>query len=235
MAAGIMSEDKYEVDDFLNRLPEPYRGRLSLALAVSGFRADVAAKRPLLESLFNIVPLARKKVTDVERKLASYLDTEESTREAFENTAKKNEIWEMGANRALYTDAASALILISATELDRLHRRASVDLFERGAETYVHGIYIARAIYALANQYKHLAKWRSEGTLNDDAPIVAALVGEASREDAAAEFLLRGYPRYEEFEDALLSCADNIVTDGSIPASGRGGIPRITMRPGAKG
>ena len=29
----------------------------------------------------------------------------------------------------------------------------------------------------------------------------------------------------------MLSCADGIVTDGTIPATGRGGIPIITMRP----
>jgi hypothetical protein len=64
--------------------------------------------------------------------------------------------------------------------------------------------------------------------------LVAALVDDPLREDAAAEFLRRGFAHYNDLEAAILSCADGLVTDGTIPSTGRAGIPIITMQPGAQ-
>jgi hypothetical protein len=208
--------------------------QLRAPAAVAGFRANVAVKRPLLESLFNIIPVARGKAEEQEPIIASWLDSSDEARTIMDDPQKKAAIWTAGANRALFTDAGSALMLLAMAELDRLHRRVGVSLFERGAATYAPGVSVARAIYALANQYKHLGKWRKaphEG--KDDKPIVAALVGDPMREDACAEFLKRAFATYDDFERAMLSCADDIVTDGTIPATGRGGIPVITMRSGS--
>lgn len=62
-----------------------------------------------------------------------------------------------------------------------------------------------------------------------DREILTQLLDDAMREDAAAEFSMRGFPDYDLFAAAVRSCADNIVTDGTIPPSGNAGIP--TMQP----
>jgi len=204
---------------------------LRVALAVTGFRANIVVKRPLLEALFNIVPVARAKAEPLEHESASWMDSASGLREALENPDNKHKVWEASANRALFTDAASALMLIVASELERLFRETSVSLFNRGESTYAPNICVARAVWSLANQYKHLGEWRQNPDQSRaDKAIVRTLVDDEMRADAAAEFLKRGgYREYHLFENALISCSDNIVGDGSIPASGRAGMPVVTM------
>jgi len=213
--------------NFIDKLPH----NLQMAYAVSGFRGSVTVKRPLLESLYNVIAPARLKSSALSGEVASWFDTMEGTRAAFDDPAKKEKIWELGPHSALISDAASTMLLIAASELDRLHQKAGISLFERGQSTYVATIRFSRATYALANQYKHLGKWRhNERNGGEDRKLVQALVDDPLREDAAAEFLLRGYATYDPFEAALLSCSDGIVTDGTIPETGRAGLPTITMR-----
>jgi hypothetical protein len=215
---------------FLERLPEPLRGKLKLSLAVAGFRVEIATKGPLMKSLFDIVPVAKGKSETLSRTLAPMLDTEEGARKLFNEQPLKTHIYEMDANRALLTDASAAIILIADAAIDRLYQKVGVSLFARGANTYASGIKIAQAISSLANQYKHLGEWLQTSTsMAKDRQVVEALVGDPLKADAAAEFLSH-FADYGEFEDALISCADDIVTDGTIPAKGRAGVPVITMR-----
>jgi hypothetical protein len=200
---------------------------------VAGFRANIAVKRPLLESLFNIIPVARAKNEALSPEIASWFDSMEETRRAFDEPERKQKIWEMGANYSLANDTASAIVLLIYSELDRLHRATDVSLFERGAFTYVPGIRFSRAVYALANQVKHLGRWKREADAGrDERAILAQLVDDPLRVDASAEFLKRGYETYDALEAAVISCGDGIATEGIIPAEGRAGVPRITMRPG---
>lgn len=215
----------------IDLLGEPIR----LPAAVSTFRGSVAVKRPLLESLFNIIAVARGHAEEQEPVIAAWFDTPEGAKSAFNDPEKKRMIWAAAAQRTLMTDSASALLLIVAAEYDRFHRSAQVSVLDRGAASYITGIPVARAIHTLANQYKHLGKWRvipTEGA--KERPIIAALVDDPLREDAAAEFLRRAFTSYDDLEAAILSCADGLVTDGTIPSIGRAGISIITMQPGSE-
>jgi hypothetical protein len=205
---------------------------LKVPAAVAGFRANIGVKRPLLESLFGTVTRAREKAERLEPTIASWFDDMETLRQAFIDPERKNMIWEAAAHRALFTDSAAALILIVDAEMDRLYRESQTSLFGRGVDSYVPGITVSSAVHGLANQYKHLGKWRAtSGSDGNDKAIIRALVGDPLLQDAAAEFLRRGFSKYNDLEAAILSCADGIVTDGTIPATGRGGIPFITMNP----
>jgi hypothetical protein len=185
-----------------------------------------------MKSLFDIIPIAKGKADSLAQALAPMLDTMEGANKLFGEKVFKDQIFEMGADRALYTDSGAAIILVADAAIDRLHKEVNLSLFDRGAETYVLGVHIAQAISSLANQYKHIGEWlQSPGATSKDREIVKALVGDPVRLDAAAEFLKRGFTSYNAFEDALISSADDIVTDGTIPARGRSGVPVITMRP----
>jgi hypothetical protein len=134
--------------------------RIRLPAAVSAFRGSVAVKRPLLESLFSIISVARAHAEEQERVIAAWFDTRDGADSAFNDPEKKRMIWEAAAQRTLMTDSASALLLIVAAEYDRFYRSARVSVLDRGEASYVAHIFVARAIHTLANQYKHLGKWR---------------------------------------------------------------------------
>lgn len=208
--------------------PQDLRG----TLAVAGFRAAIATKRPLLEALYGMVVSAREQAEAIEPVIAKWLSSEEGTRAAFNDPAKKERIWVAGAHRTLFSDSASALVLILDAEYERLHRRTGLSTLTRGMTTYVPAIYLSQAIRACANQYKHLAEWYSSPDRSEkDRAILAQLVGDPMREDAAAEFLRRGFRSYDDLSNAVLTVADNIITDGTVPAVGSAGIPTIGMRP----
>jgi|GEM_PF-4435890 len=205
---------------------------IRLPAAVTSFRGSMAVKRPLLESLFNVIRSARAHANELEPVVAAHLDTKEGADSLFNDPDKKRMIWEAAAERTLMTDSAAALILIVAAEYDRLFRTANMPILARGAASYVPHITVAEAVHNLANQYKHLANWRVDPTKGTkERRIVEALVDDALREDAAAEFLHRGFTNYDELDAAIFSCVDGLVTDGTIPSTGRVGIPVITMRP----
>lgn len=95
-------------DDYTDHLPEALR----IPVAVAGFRASIGVKRPLLESLFNLISGARKETETLDKLVASWLDDEANAQSLFTDPEKKEAIWRAGAHRALYSDAASALVLV---------------------------------------------------------------------------------------------------------------------------
>ncbi len=112
-------------DSFLDRLPEPQRGQIKLSIAIAGYRAEIAAKAPLMKSLFDIIPVARRKTEALSHEIAPMLDTIETTRKLFEEPFYKTKIYEMGANRNLYTDSGAAIILLADAAIDRLYPSSS--------------------------------------------------------------------------------------------------------------
>jgi hypothetical protein len=216
-------------DEMMDLFPEAFK----VPMIVVGFKTMVMVQRPHQELTFNSIPAAREMCDAATAALATLLgDDGDGIVNLFEAEDSKNQIWLMGASRALYEDLGSILLLVAASTIDRFYRKIGVPLFDRGVASYVEGISFVRATVALANQYKHLGEWESNPRQNNpDRAIVEQLVDDPLRTDASCEFLKRmGFTRYEEFEDALLSCGDGIA-DPEIVAPGRGGLRRITIRP----
>lgn len=114
-----------------------------------------------------------------------------------------------------YEDTASALVLMSSTTLERLYNATGDSLFARGQKVY-NGTYFSIAVCSLANQFKHLGEWihQPEPKQDRDKQIVEALVDDALRSDACAEFLTRcAFSGYDEYERSLLDCGSGFETD----------------------
>ena len=202
---------------------------LKLPMAVAGYRARIAMQRPHQELTFQSVLVAREKYKQSQASFKEKIDwliprvgMDESVREM---------IYTNAALRALYEDLGATLILLAAASIERLYRSVGVSLFDRGACSYVGSISFVRAVQGLANQYKHWGEWTHGGPRNEeDVRVIAELVDNPFRTDAASEFLSRsGFEKYEQFEDALLSCSDGIAHPSLLP-DGRQGIPTVTLR-----
>jgi hypothetical protein len=210
----------------MNDLPE----FLKLPVILASYTADVVGKRNLLSSFFTSVSQSRQSFASLRGELSGWTDDDlfafpfdESRRALY---AKKE------ASKATYEDSAGALVLIAAASLERLSRALGQMIVDRGAPSYIPGIHFARAVWELANQYKHLGEWRHDPKpkrAQSTMQVVALLVDDPLRSDAAAEFLNRaGLDRYADFEAALLSCIDGLSSASLVPG-GSDGITSVTL------
>jgi hypothetical protein len=213
------------MSDLMGGLPD----FLETPMAVAGYRARIAVQRPHQVLNFDSISVARQQYEEASALINAWPADKFYTLGSDEEA--KQLIWKMEASRALFEDLASILLLLAASTIERFHREVGVELYGRGAESYVAGITFVRAVVALSNQYKHLGQWTHRPRPRElDRDLVEALVDQPFRTDAAAEFLRRsGFTTYDEFESALLTCSDGIA-DPSIIADGRGGMRTITVR-----
>jgi hypothetical protein len=220
------------------RLPDWFPKDAKIEMAVVGYRTRVAVQRLHQELTFNSISTARDKFGEAQKTLKSKMDQfsefSEFLRRVPEDDSIRMAIWESGAAQSLYTDLGAVVLLVAASSVEELHQATGLSIFDRGAASYIGDIPFARAVTALANQYKHRAEWIEQGKgRGSDFEIVAKLVDDPLRPDAAAEFLLRSaFASYEAFEAALLSCADGIVDRERLP-DGKAGIPTFTISAGA--
>jgi hypothetical protein len=219
------------------RFPDWFPKDLKIEMAIAGYRGRVAVQRLHQELTFKSIPVARKKFSEAQDRLSARIgefgDFEAFIRAIPEgDAALRRAVWESGAAQYLYSDLGAVLLLVAASSIEELRRLTDLSIYGRGTPSYADGIPFARAVVALANQYKHRTEWIESGkSHSDDFEVVTKLVDKPLRMDAASEFLLRsGFERYEEFEAALLSCADGIVDPSRLP-DGKGGIPTFRIRP----
>ena len=213
-------------------LPDFFPQELRVPYYVTGFRGAIATKRPLFESLFNLIATTRAKMEPLEAEVAAYADDIDGLRALLDDPERKAKVWEAGTHRALYTDSASALLLLIDAEYDRFFYSTGISLYDRGTTTYVDDVRLTTVIHTLAIHYKHLAEWRVNKKRGEaERAILAKMIDDPMRADAAAEFLQRAFADYDAFAAAVLTCVDDIVTDGVIPENGSAGIPTITARP----
>jgi len=96
---------------------------------VTGFRGAIATKRPLFESLFNMIATTRAKIEPLEAEVAVYADDIDGLRTLLDDPERKAKVWEAGTHRALYTDSASALLLLIDAEYDRFFYSTGIPMY----------------------------------------------------------------------------------------------------------
>ena len=124
-------------------------------------------------------------------------------------------------------DAASSLILLCDGALRRLHTEQVTDVSFAQAgspemnvrecgETAWNGVTFSAAIWALANQTRHIDRWRTytEEVLakNEDFSVLARLDLTPLDDDVSFQFLiLLGLTAYRAFEDRLVSIGTDLM------------------------
>jgi hypothetical protein len=213
------------VDEFLKSM--------NVALAVANFEYTMMAKRRILEPMYAAMqatgPEYRRKKADIQ----SWSDGQ--WLDAMTRPAAMRLLQEHNRDQAVYEDSAAAILLLTASQMERFYKDTRISLFKRGADSYVSGVKFSRAVVLLGNQYKHLGSWRSsEDRENPRAVknrrVVAMLVENPLGTDAAAEFLLRSaFTDYQAFQDALLSCTEGIV-GRPLVADGTNELPTVKVQ-----
>lgn len=199
-------------------------------MAVAAFRGNIATKRPLFEELFRMMRLASEEIEPLQQEMASWLDDPNFGASILNDPFRRETMWQTAAHQNLNADTGATIVLLAVAELDRLHRKTGISLFERGPATHAGRITLTRALYALGNQFKHYGKWVSAPDQGQtDREVVAELVGDPLQQNAASLFLLREFAGADHLTDALISCGNGIADDGRIPTSGVSSVPRITM------
>lgn len=200
----------------------PVQMRKSLAAGL--YFNEVRLKHDLLKFLFDVSAKSREpylKASEAVRERQEGKDFEELV-ELYHDETYLHLFEERSVYRTQYEDTASALILLSAVSLERLYKATGDSLFTRGEQVY-NGAYFSKAVCTLANQCKHLGEWIHQPHVkqDDDKQLVVALVDDAMRTDASAEFLTRcGLADYDEYESFLFGCgrgfdSDEVSTDAA--------------------
>ena len=120
-------------------------------------------------------------------------------------------------------DAAWAFVLIADYALQRLADSVEpLDTRELGP-TLAHGVRLSAAVWALANQARHLHKWMNEApdvlARNPSVVIIRSLQHDPLNPNAAREVLAAlPYPAYVDFEDAI----SEIANEAAVAANSEG-------------
>lgn len=202
---------------------------LKVPSAVAVFRYAMAAKRSVLEPLFDRMQCEGPRYREKRAEIRSWTDSD--ALDVMTTTAGLQMLQEHKVHQAIYEDTGATILLLSAAEMERFYKETGISLYSRGPDSYVSGIKFAHAVSLVANQYKHLGEWRqSPNKESQMRKLVAKFAGNAFRTDAASEFLLRtGFTTYKVFQDALLSCSEGIVSS-PIVVDGTSELPTVSLR-----
>jgi len=129
------------------------------------------------------------------------------------------------ASEATAQDSAAAFIIICDYSLQRLAAEGmTADTRTIGPEAY-NGVKLNQAIWALANQARHLHQWQQNNWDPESYAVLLALEVFPTYHDAARLFLEKlNLPAYVEFEDRLTSTARDVLagTGFELTATGPG-------------
>lgn len=213
---------------------------------IAEFQQHLVAQRRLMKSLFDGLSDARTNYQRTRNEFKTLLDQNGAWFDP-SNAAMVEKMTERDSYQSLYEDTASAIILLAAASLERLHKAIGETLWTRGVPSYARSIKFSRAISLLRDQYMHLGEWRyaathpsaTRKTKRDAAlekkrestlKLLVRLVKYPLASNAAAEFLERSaFADYSEFEAALASCLDGLVSGPLVP-EGHTGIVQLAIK-----
>ncbi len=113
-------------------------------------------------------------------------------------------------------DGSNAIVMICDSALRSLHVNLKKSITESGEEAY-NGVKLSRAIWDLANRYRHVARWRSASgkTKGSESNTFGSLGIDLVDELSTIKFLEKcGFKSYRDFEDRLLSIATPFIPTG---------------------
>ena len=209
----------------------PVQMRKSLAAGL--YFNEVRLKHDLLKFLFDVSVKSREPYLEASKAVKERQngkDLEELV-ELYHDETYLSLFEERSVQRTQYEDTASALILLSAVSLERLHKATGDSRFTRGEQVY-NGAYFSKAVCTLANQYKHLGEWIHQPHVkqDDDKQFIVALVGDAVRTDACAEFLTKcRFADYDEYESFVFDCGSGFDTE-EVVTDTTSGMVKVTLK-----
>ena len=129
-------------------------------------------------------------------------------------------------------DSAVAFIIICDYSLQRLRTEGkTADTRTLGADAY-RGVKLNKAIWALANQARHLHDWQNNNWDEKSYEVLVALGLFPIYHDAARLFLENlNLPSYVDFEERMLDTARDVLRETGCDLTRTGpGIVRLTMK-----
>lgn len=129
-------------------------------------------------------------------------------------------------------DSAAAFIMICDYSLQRINAEGlTVDTRTIGGEAY-NGVKLNRAIWALANQTRHLHKWQQNDWHQESYNVLVSLQLRPTYPDAARLFLEKlELSAYVDFEERLTATAEDLLQGTGLQLTRFGpGIVTMTIR-----
>ena len=197
--------------------------------AVAQYFRRVVAMRNLMQQLFFAAKNAYEEtseLTDLQQRMEK-----ERSPNAEPDEEHQRLIDDTAAQMAYYEDGSNALIMLCDASLRRLGRSSRLHPRDYGVEAF-NAVRLSEAIWALANRYRHISEWRetslSQLKSNSTFKVLIKLDLDPMKDDAASQVLRKvNFRSYRAFENALLSCAREMLPKG-VAVTATAGSTSIT-------
>lgn len=204
------------------------------ARAAAHFVGAIRAKRDTLQTLYYAAKNSWAEAQALRKRYAALPRVDPYTLQIDSKADTGHSMLLDGAIGAEATaqDSAAAFILICDYSLQRLSTEGSItDTRTIGAEAY-NNVKLNRAIWALANQARHLHKWHQNNWHQEPYDVLMALDLYPTFSDAARRFLEKlDLASYVDFEERLMATAHDVLTPTGYEVTRSGpGIVTLTMK-----
>lgn len=202
--------------------------------AVANFAGTIRAKREVLQTLYYAAKNSWTEALALRQRLKAVppLDLTKPRTPGDDDLGYTEFHDDAVAAEATAQDSAAAFMIICDYSLRRLRTEGdTVDTRTIGADAY-NGVKLNKAIWALANQARHLDKWQQNDWHRESYEALVALDLFPTYDGAARLFLERlNLPSYLDFEERLTMTVHDVLKPAGLELTRtRPGTVRISMK-----